>query len=99
MTLEENVKLGMLLDTYGQLLSAKQYQMLYDFVNSDMSLGEIAQNCKVSRSAVLDAINKAKQKLLAYEQKLKLCKLKHDLVVASNSDDCKNQIKKLLEEM
>ena len=99
MTVEENVKLGLLLDTYGELLSAKQYQMLFDFVNNDMSLGEIANNCKVSRSAVLDAINKAKQKLLDYEQKLKLCKIKQDLASAINSNDCKAQIKKILEEM
>ena len=101
MSLEENIKVGLLIDTYGELLSQKQKQMLCDFVLNDMSLGEIAQNYGISRSAVLDAINKAKQNLNYYEQKLGLCNLKQQLKDACNLDDasCKAKIKQLLEEM
>ena len=101
MSLEENVRIGLLLDAYGELLSDKQKQMLFDFVINDMSLGEIALNCNVSRSAVLDAINKAKQKLEHYEQILGLCALKKELSSALELEPnlCKNKIKKLLEEM
>lgn len=100
MSLEENVEFGRLLDIYGDFLSQRQYDIISNYVNNDMSLGEIAENYNISRSAVLDALNTAKHKLEEFESKLKLYKLKLLLESASkmDSDECKLQVKKILEE-
>lgn len=101
MSIEENVKLGNLIDIYGDLLSEKQKLAITRYVNADMSLSEIAQDENITRAGVLDAIQKAKQKLYFYEEKLKLCKIKQDLNAILNSDEksIKNEIKQLLEEI
>lgn len=101
MNIEENIKLGVLLDIYGELLSLKQKNMLSSYIYSDMSLSEIAENNDITRSAVLDSISTAKKKLLGYEQKLKLYEIKCRLNYAVKQDDqtCKNEITKLLEEI
>lgn len=101
MGIEENVKLGNLIDIYGDLLSEKQKLAITRYVNADMSLSEIAQDENITRAGVLDAIQKAKQKLYFYEEKLKLCKIKQDLNAILNSDEksIKNEIKQLMEEI
>ena len=100
MSVDENIKFGILLDIYGELLSTKQKNMLTCYIHNDMSLAEIAENNNISRSAVQDAINTAKHKLVNFEQKLKLYELKLKLKNAIRQEDkiCKSEIIKLLEE-
>ena len=101
MNIEENIKLGCLIDIYGDFLSLQQKNMILCYVNNDMTLSEIAENEHISRPAVLDAIKKAKQKLYEFESKLKLYELKSRLSEAVNCDDqmCKSKVKELLEEI
>lgn len=101
MSIEENVKLGNLIDIYGDLLSEKQKLAITRYINADMSLSEIAQDENITRAGVLDAIQKAKQKLYFYEDKLKLCKIKQSLTQILDSDEksIKNEIRQLLEEI
>ena len=100
MSIDENIKLGNLIDIYGDFLSDKQKNMILCYVNNDMSLAEIAENEGITRVAVLDAIKKAKQKLFEYEERLKIYKLKCSLDEAITKDDktCKEIITKILEE-
>ena len=42
--MEKNVKVSILLEIYGELLTKTQYQFLDDYYNSDLSLSEIAEN-------------------------------------------------------
>ena len=99
MKIEENVLLGSLLDIYGELLSEKQKNMLDAYVNQDMSLAEIAEDEGISRTAVLDSINLAKNKLFKFEEKLKIYKFKSSLnQIIKNSNDIKSEITKLMEE-
>ena len=100
MKIEESVLLSEMIQTYGELLSPKQKSMIVNYVDRDMSLGEIAENEKISRSAVLDAIKKAKQKLFKYENIIKACELKTKLrkLVSENEADLKSKITKLLED-
>lgn len=68
--MEEKIKISMLIQTYGKLLTEKQYQILDDYYNNDLSLSEIAQNYEITRQAVRDIIKKGEKKLFEYEEKL-----------------------------
>ena len=59
-----------LYEIYGLLLTEKQQQIFEDYYQYDLSLQEIATNYNVSRSAVLDALQKSVSKLEEYESKL-----------------------------
>lgn len=65
-------KLSMLLDFYGQLLTENQFTCLDLHCNQDLSMGEIAQELDISRQGVYDFIKKGRERLLEYEERLKL---------------------------
>lgn len=90
-----------LYDYYGELLNEKQreYFELYYFDN--LSLGEISENLNVSRNAVHKTIKLVMDKLLFYEDKLKvyyksnkLLKIVNDI----NDINLKNSIIEILRE-
>ena len=68
--MEEKIKISMLLQTYGNLLTEKQHRILDDYYNNDLSLSEIAENEGITRQAVRDIIKKGEKKLFEYEEKL-----------------------------
>ena len=55
--MEKNVKISILCDLYGKLLTQKQFDFLNDYYNNDLSLSEIAENNQITR-------------LFEYEEKL-----------------------------
>ena len=56
--MEKNVKVSILLDIYGKMLTEKQYKLLDDYYNNDLSLSEIAENERITRQAVRDNLKK-----------------------------------------
>lgn len=68
--MEKNVKISILCDLYGKLLTDKQFELLNDYYNNDLSLSEIAENNSITRQAVRDIIKKGEKKLFEYEEKL-----------------------------
>ena len=60
-----------LLHVYGDLLSSAQKEILYDYLDVDLSISEIAENREISRAAVEDAIKKGMAKLDALEHTVK----------------------------
>ena len=50
----KDLKLVLLLDCYGTLLTDRQRQMIQLYYDEDLSLGEIAQIIGISRQAVRD---------------------------------------------
>ena len=68
--MEKNVKVSMLCEIYGKLLTKKQLEVLTDYYNNDLSLSEIAENNKITRQAVRDIIKKGENKLFELEEKL-----------------------------
>ena len=60
----------MLLQIYGAMLTEKQYGLLDDYYNNDLSLSEIAENYDITRQAVRDIIKKGENKLFELEEKL-----------------------------
>ena len=72
--MEEKVKLSMLCEFYGKLLTKKQFEFIDDYCNNDLSLSEIAENNNITRQAVRDIIKKGEKKLFEYEEKLMFMK-------------------------
>ena len=72
--MEEKIKIGILFGIYGKLLTEKQYELLNDYYNNDLSLSEIAENNNITRQAVNDVINKGKNKIIEIEEKLAFMK-------------------------
>lgn len=68
--MEEKIKISILCQIYGKLLTEKQLEFLEDYYNNDLSLSEIAENNQITRQAVNDVINKGKAKLIEIEEKL-----------------------------
>jgi len=92
-------KYSELLDYYGSLLTISQKQIMSDYYLLDLSLSEISDNLKISRSAVLDTIRKASSKLESFETKMRLIehfkssKEKHDGMALSAIEELEGKVK------
>ena len=69
--MEEKVRISILLEIYGNLLTEKQYEFMDYYYNQDLSLSEIGDNNDITRQAVRTILLKSKKKLEEYESKLK----------------------------
>ncbi len=93
---------------YGKLLTSRQNEMIAMHYDEDMSFGEIAEVCGVSRSAVLDGINKGVKHLVEFEESLclvardiqinKLLDRAHSLCENDDAKETIAKIKRILEE-
>lgn len=72
--MEKNIEMSMLCQTYGKLLTKKQFEVLNDYYNNDLSLSEIAENLDITRQAVRDNLKKGENKLLEFEKQLGIMK-------------------------
>ena len=72
--MDKHIEVSMLWEIYGKLLTEKQYEVLNDYYNEDLSLSEIAENYNISRQGVRDIIKKGENKLFEYEEKLSIMK-------------------------
>lgn len=69
---DKMIEISMLYDFYGQLLTAKQQEILKLYHEDNYSLSEIAEEYGISRQGVHDAVKKAEKALHEYENKLGL---------------------------
>lgn len=72
--MEKNVEISVLCQLYGKTLTEKQYEVLTDYYNNDLSLSEIAENNNITRQAVRDIIKKGENKLYELEENISLMK-------------------------
>ena len=72
--MDKHIEISMLWQIYGKLLTEKQYSVLNEYYNNDLSLSEIAENQLITRQAVRDNIKKGEKKLFEYEEKLAFMK-------------------------
>ena len=70
--MDKNVEIPMLLDIYGGALPKVQRDSLDMYYNSDLSLGEIADNTGKSRQSVFDTIKRGEHALEQMEENLKI---------------------------
>lgn len=64
----------LLLDYYGELLTNHQIEILNEYLNEDLSMNEIANNYKISKSAVQDLIKRSFNQLEDYDKALQMIK-------------------------
>ncbi len=91
--MEEKIKISMLLDIYGKMLTEKQFNLLDDYYNKDLSLSEIAENEGVTRQAVRDFLKKGEKKLFEYEEKLRV--MEKNIVQEEKIDEILSEIAKI----
>ena len=77
--MDKRLRLGLLLDWYGSLLTDRQRAQS---LNEDCSLSEIAEREGVSRQAVRDAILRGEEQLEQYEAKLGFLKRDMELIAS-----------------
>ena len=70
--MEKIVEIAVLFDYYGKLLSEKQYNVVDQHCNEDLSLKEIAELNGISKQGISDILSRAEKKLRFYEDELKL---------------------------
>jgi len=70
--MENREYICILFDYYGDLLTDKQIKYFQDYYFENLTLSEISENNNVSRNAVHKTIKETEEKLLFYEDKLKL---------------------------
>ena len=71
----KDLSISKLNDFYGMLLTDKQTELVRQYYDDDLSLGEIAENEGISRQAAYDAVVKGVKTLRELENGLKLVKV------------------------
>ena len=69
---EKLVKIGILFDFYGKLLTDRQYMAVELYYIYDLSLAEIGEELGISRQGVYDVLKRSEQKLYEFEKNLGL---------------------------
>ncbi len=68
----KNMKVALLYDFYGEILTEKQRDMIEQYYHQDLSLSEIAENVGISRQGVRGAVKRAEELLFEMEERLGL---------------------------
>lgn len=97
--MERFVYLNNLYDFYKELFTEKQKEYFEDYYWNNLSLGEIADNCGVSRNAVHNQLKIMEERLDELESKLKLYEKRNEIISLLNDkidDELLERIKNLL---
>ena len=104
MIIEDNLKIARLIDTYGELLTSKQLEIMTSYYFDNLTLSEIGDNYNISRQAVSDCLAQATKILENYEDKLCLIKKSdnfklrlNNLKNSSTNEDVVNVISEIME--
>lgn len=72
---QKDMRISVLIDYYGALLSERKRYILELYYNNDFSLAEISENTGISRQGVRDSIKKSVAELTEYDSKLHLTEI------------------------
>lgn len=75
----KDMRISLLLDFYGNMLTEKQREVIEFYYNDDLSLSEIAENEGITRQGVRDAIKRAESQLTEMEERLGFVKRNAEL--------------------
>ena len=70
MELEQREKVSLLFDSYKELLSQSQKQVLHLYLIEDLTITDISEILATSRQAINDALKKGTRKLISINKKL-----------------------------
>ena len=70
--MDKTVRMALLFDLYGELLTERQREFFGLYYNENLTLSEIAENSGVSRQAVRDLVSKSEAALEDIERKTNL---------------------------
>ena len=96
--MDKEIYLSSLYDYYSSLLTDKQKEYFEDYYFNNYSLQEIAENGNISRNAIHKQLKETENKLIDYEDKLKLYQKSQEIreVIKDLDEDIKEQIEELL---
>ena len=104
MSIENNLEIIKLIDTYGKLLTERQNMIIRDYYFDNLTLAEIGDNYGISRQAVKDSINKSLKIFNDLEDKLKVCQKQDnitnelsEIVKLVDSEALKDKISKIID--
>lgn len=83
----DRIYLNNLYDLYQSLLNEKEKLVFEDYYQNDLSLSEIADNNSVTRNAIHKTLKNVENKLLTFEDKLKLYKKKQEILKLIDKND------------
>lgn len=75
---EKRIRMSLLIEIYGELLTEKQRTFLRRYYDEDYSFGEIAREFGVSRQAIFDSVKHGEATLENYESVLNLVRRRQD---------------------
>lgn len=70
--MENTIRMALLFDFYGPLLTDRQQDVFQMYFHEDLSLGEVGEELGVSRQAIYDIVKRAGTILEEFENKLGL---------------------------
>lgn len=101
--MDKNIKITILFDIYGKLLTNKQQEIFKEYYLYNLSLREIAQNRNISYQGVRDSIKSSENMLENFEKSVGMLKLLENvekvcdiLNKSNNINEEKEKILKLL---
>ena len=96
--MDKEIYLSALYDYYGALLTEKQRNYFEDYYFNNYSLSEIAENNNTSRNAIHKQVKETENKLVDYEDKLKLYQKASEIeeIIKDLDEDIKEQIEELI---
>lgn len=99
------MRMALLLDFYGDILTERKLEIMQMYYDEDCSLSEIAEEMGISRQGVRDAVKRSECELSSFEDKLGLAmrfkKLKGEITrianeVSSVSESFEGEVKEEL---
>ena len=87
-----------LYDYYGELFSDKQREYFEDYYFNNLSLGEISDNIGISRNAVHKVIKNIEERLLFFEDKLRLYEKSNEIrnILSAVDVEIRDRIEELI---
>lgn len=95
----DRVELTNLFDIYESLLTDREKEIFKYYYYEDLSLSEIGEILNITRTGVFNTLKKVEEKLLQYEDNLKLMSIKgtlKSLLEESDIEVIKNKLNKII---
>lgn len=95
----DRVEIINLFDVYETLLTDREKEIFKYYYYEDLSLSEISENLNITRTGVFNTLKKVEEKLLKYENNLKLMNIKNTLKGLLEEQDIetiKSKLKKII---